>query len=78
MAYLDDDGNPTVIKMGNDDRTMPSVVAFTKIGRVVGKRAKTDVRTALAPVLLIRAPCPRHAEKSAAAKVSETGASRQT
>ena len=45
MAYLEgEDATPTVINMGNGDRTMPSVVAFTRLGHVVGKRAKTDVR----------------------------------
>lgn len=43
MAYLDNRGHPHIIKMVDDKHTMPSVVAFSKSGRVVGTSAKTDV-----------------------------------
>ena len=43
MVYLGQDGKPTVIRTREGDRTMPSHVAFTKFGRVVGINAKTQV-----------------------------------
>ena len=42
MVYLDREGKPTVIRTRGGDR-MPSHVAFTKFGRVVGISAKTQV-----------------------------------
>lgn len=52
MAYVNKDGKPEVIptRDGTYSRTMASVVAFTKSGRIVGRRAKEDVRSSTLPV----------------------------
>ena len=44
VAYVNEDGHTVVIKSKEGDRTMPSVVGFTKLGRTVGKSTKTNVR----------------------------------
>lgn len=51
IAYVNEEGRTVVIKTRDGDRTMPSVVGFTKYGRTVGKNAKTNVRQAIALLL---------------------------
>lgn len=58
MAYLEDENaTPTVVRISNGDRTMPSVVSFTRLGHVVGKRAKTDVRWAMTRRIEVQVGC---------------------
>lgn len=48
IAYMDpDQKKPRVIKMRNDDHTIPSVVAFGKSGRTIGANAKIDVSSVM-------------------------------
>ncbi len=44
VAYVNEEGRTVVIKTRDGDRTMPSVIGFTRYGRNIGKSAKTNVR----------------------------------
>lgn len=50
VAYVNEKGQAVVIKSKEGDRTMASVVGFTKLGRTVGKSAKTNVWTLTRPL----------------------------